>query len=417
MNIVLADVQSLNVNVSEPVSEAVPGEGNFTDLMERHLNQDTELTTQVEFPQVVDIKEYLSSTAILSDAGEFEPVDSETSDIWYDNLANQHLSLTGQEPAESVAVNIGKSEISITSENTVEIDQISIYPTNAVVGELLPVNGKALPPVQMQLNNQTQNVLPVQGDLSRQLKGSPGSSIERGNLDLNTSEVAKLADTRPVESMNPRMFDATGLNKTDIPVESFNFSKAVEFQVANNGVAEFTESSSNSIRTLTPFNASLSTQPSSLTLPPQLETLTVPNPRDTGAWGNGLGERISWMVNQKLNTATIRMDPPMLGRLDVQIQISDEGTNVTIHTQHAQTRDMIDNASFRLREFLQENGYQNVNVDVSHQQQQEQQTSEQSVDDTRSAGEDRLHSQDADNGNQTPGNQYFSSDSVVDYFA
>ncbi|NNE64789.1 MAG: flagellar hook-length control protein FliK [Gammaproteobacteria bacterium] len=121
------------------------------------------------------------------------------------------------------------------------------------------------------------------------------------------------------------------------------------------------------------------------------------------------------MVNQKLNTATIRMDPPMLGRLEVHIQLVDDMTNVTINTQHAQTRDLIDSASVKLREYLQENGYQNVNVDVSHQEQQ--QASDQSGDKDDLPVDENPSVHVSDNLQDAQGNRYFSSDSVVDYFA
>jgi flagellar hook-length control protein FliK len=37
-----------------------------------------------------------------------------------------------------------------------------------------------------------------------------------------------------------------------------------------------------------------------------------------------------------------------------------------IHTQHAQTRDLVDSSSFRLREILHNAGYSSVDVNVSH---------------------------------------------------
>jgi flagellar hook-length control protein FliK len=65
----------------------------------------------------------------------------------------------------------------------------------------------------------------------------------------------------------------------------------------------------------------------------------------------------------------LRLDPPHLGKLDIQIQVQDDRAVIHITTQHAQTRDMIDNAGVRLREFLQESGYSSVDVNVSHREQ------------------------------------------------
>ncbi len=107
-------------------------------------------------------------------------------------------------------------------------------------------------------------------------------------------------------------------------------------------------------------------------LPPHLETLGLARASDPLELGQGLGDRVSWMVNHKQNSATIRLDPPLLGKLDVQIRVADEGTTISIQTQHLQTRDLVEASAVRLRDFLQESGFQNVSVDVSHRQDQQQ---------------------------------------------
>lgn len=102
------------------------------------------------------------------------------------------------------------------------------------------------------------------------------------------------------------------------------------------------------------------------------EPLTLSRQADAGEWGNSLGERVHYMINQKQNSATIRLDPPALGKLEIQVRVADDATTITIQTQQPQARDLIDAASHRLRDFLQESGYQNVNVDVSQRQDQQQ---------------------------------------------
>jgi hypothetical protein len=117
----------------------------------------------------------------------------------------------------------------------------------------------------------------------------------------------------------------------------------------------------------------------------------VLNPQgDARVWGEGLGERVNWMINQKLNNATIRLDPPSLGKLEVHINFSTDSTTVTINTHQAQTREMVENASHRLRDILEENGFANVNVDVSHHQQGG------SEDDAHRDNFEQLHSDDSD---------------------
>ncbi len=108
---------------------------------------------------------------------------------------------------------------------------------------------------------------------------------------------------------------------------------------------------------------------SSNQLPTALQTLQLAPQAAPTEWGNAIGERVSFLINHKLERAEIRIDPPHLGKLDIQIQLKEDSALVTINTQQASTRDLIDSASYRLREFLQEAGYNSVDVNVSHQQQ------------------------------------------------
>ena len=151
-------------------------------------------------------------------------------------------------------------------------------------------------------------------------------------------------------------------------------------------------------------------------LPPQLEALSIARDAPVTEWGDGLGERVSWLINQKQNAATIRLDPPALGRLEVQIRVADDATTITIQTQHGQTRDLIEAGAPRLREFLQEAGFQNVNVDVS--QRQEQQAGSRPQPDFEMAGDGEADGPGADaDWIRGEGRATYRSDNLVDTFA
>lgn len=151
-------------------------------------------------------------------------------------------------------------------------------------------------------------------------------------------------------------------------------------------------------------------------LPGHLDSMMLARNAEPAAWGEGLGERVSWMVNQKQNNAVIRLDPPLLGKLDVQVRLADDATTITIHTQHAQTRDLIDTASARLRDYLQESGFQNVNVDVSQHQDRQQALAQGAH--SEQAGEDRemMVAEDAE-GSQGKHAVYSIGDGLLDTFA
>lgn len=404
MKLVLADVQSIKHNRSEVLPRARADNGGFNDLMERHLTEDADLSAQVEYPQHIDIKEVVPDEAVLLDAEATLAIGVDGSQVLVEDLDAQGLA----SPAvlDTSTGEIYKIEKSVQVRGSVEPAPTVLHHGKSALGGELPDSGKALPPEEIRLNQR--NIVPLA------VLHEPSNKVEANLLrgESANSGSAISSERQPL----PRSFDIVGMVKSDLPAEKFSFTRGPEYQVISHSMLENADTNNAQVRTLASINAGISSHQVGTTLPPQLETMNVSNARDTGAWGQGLGERINWMVNQKLNTATIRMDPPMLGRLEVQILVSDEATNVTINTQHAQTREMIENASFRLREFLQESGYQNVNVDVSHQQDQ-QQASEQADGDNTAEGDEPLAAQDADARGATQGDRYFSSDSIVDYFA
>ena len=421
MNIVLADVQSLNVNLADPgaqtemSTENLSG-GEFSNLLEKQLAQDIESPMPVEYSQVVDLKGLNLNSEMLAELEGSALSDAEIPGAWLDYLASERLSIT-TDAAQPKQVN-GLTQAGQLADTEVAGLQPGI--PIGIIGEVLPGGGNSLPPVVTTANptpavavsasvsnGQPEVLTPVKPVLT-QLTGQINIKVDAdaGTTDLQSdlknsewSTVLRQSEAGP--GLKP------GLT-----------SKNAEFQSVQSTIAEIADAGNNQHRLQTPglgLQATTATQITSL-LPTSLETLTVSNSRDTAAWGSGVGERVKLMINQKLNTATIRLDPPMLGRLDIQIQITDDVTNVTINTQHAQTRDIIDNASFRLREYLQENGYQNVNVDVSHQQQQDQ-ASQQLDDDATGFVSDNTNAQDLTDSDVSQTVQYFGSDSVVDYFA
>ncbi|MDH3389948.1 MAG: flagellar hook-length control protein FliK [Gammaproteobacteria bacterium] len=150
-------------------------------------------------------------------------------------------------------------------------------------------------------------------------------------------------------------------------------------------------------------------------LPGPLDAMNLSRNADASDWGNGLGERVNWMINQKQNSATIRLDPPTLGKLDVHVRVADDATTITIQTQHAQTRDLIETAALRLRDYLQESGYQNVNVDVS-QRQDQQHTQSQAQHGYTEGGDEFDPDQNLDPGRSLHSG-FMSGDGLVDTFA
>jgi type III secretion system needle length determinant len=278
-----------------------------------------------------------------------------------------------------------------------------------IVGENLPVNGNSLP----LLTEQAQSVGLISNDRNKHLLKAQHSEsvvqdmtegLKAKGVSGNTAEVDinyKFTSSNLLDSINAKTFELNTLQQTASDTSSARLQAAM---VAINGLQN---------PSANPGTANIATSTSVLSN--SLERMVMTNPDSTAQWGSGLGERVSVMLNQKQHLATIRLDPPTLGKMEIQIQIKDDVTNVTINTQHAQTRDMVDSASHRLKEFLQDAGYQNVNVDVSHQSDQQKNDAQFMADPNSSDSLDLGAEPSADE--LLISTQITMSSSLVDYFA
>jgi len=119
-------------------------------------------------------------------------------------------------------------------------------------------------------------------------------------------------------------------------------------------------------------NQSLSVNYSEAVLP----AITV-SPQNS-QWNAQVGDRINWMVNNNMQRAEIRLDPPELGKLDIQLNISkDNQASILIHVTNATAKEAIESALPRLREMFEQQGLDLANVDVSQQNTQQQSAFEQ----------------------------------------
>jgi flagellar hook-length control protein FliK len=103
------------------------------------------------------------------------------------------------------------------------------------------------------------------------------------------------------------------------------------------------------------------------------QELSVPQRVGSENWGQGLGDKVVWIVGNQTRGAEIHLNPPALGPLEVRISVTDGSANLSFMTQHASVRDAIEAATPRLREMLGDTGISmgsvSVNVGTFAQQQ------------------------------------------------
>jgi flagellar hook-length control protein FliK len=100
-------------------------------------------------------------------------------------------------------------------------------------------------------------------------------------------------------------------------------------------------------------------------------TLNVTAGVDTPEFGQGLADRVSWMVDKNLNGAKLQVNPPQLGPIEVRIAVQGNHAQVWLTSHSAVTRDALESSSPKLREMLGAQGFGQVSVDISQRSYQE----------------------------------------------
>jgi len=107
---------------------------------------------------------------------------------------------------------------------------------------------------------------------------------------------------------------------------------------------------------------------------PELMQMHMAGSPKNPAWAQGLGERVQWLIQQNIQGAEIRLNPPELGALEIKLQLSgDQGTQIHFTSPNGSVREALEAAIPRLREMFAENGLMLGDVNVSHQSLAEQQ--------------------------------------------
>jgi len=87
-----------------------------------------------------------------------------------------------------------------------------------------------------------------------------------------------------------------------------------------------------------------------------------------GQWGKdlaaALGDRLTMQINQNVKEASVRLDPPDLGRIDLSIKVDGDRMLVSMNSNNAQVRDLINQHLDRLRGELEGQNGQKLEVSV-----------------------------------------------------
>jgi len=102
---------------------------------------------------------------------------------------------------------------------------------------------------------------------------------------------------------------------------------------------------------------------------------------------DAIGARLSWLADQKIGHAHIKVTPNEMGPVEVRLHLDGDKVNASFTAANAETRQALEQSLPRLRDMLGQNGFQLGQADVGQQQ--------------RNASGNRQGGNDNDNGNDS----------------
>jgi flagellar hook-length control protein FliK len=97
-------------------------------------------------------------------------------------------------------------------------------------------------------------------------------------------------------------------------------------------------------------------------------------PVGSAGWDQALGQKIVWMAGSEIQSASLTLNPPDLGPLQVVLSVTNAQANATFIAAQPEVRQALEDAMPKLRDMLGEAGIQlgqaNVESGASHSQQQ-----------------------------------------------
>jgi flagellar hook-length control protein FliK len=152
-------------------------------------------------------------------------------------------------------------------------------------------------------------------------------------IDLRALELGKAAET------------------ARLPVEAGDFAARLRDSAAQAGMKEAAPATE-ALTSLTAQATALQNAQATGSAPTDRLSARVGTP----AWDNQVGQKVIWMVGGADQSATLELNPPDLGPVQVVLNVSNDLASVTFSSQQLEVRQALENALPRLREMMSESG-------------------------------------------------------------
>ena len=160
-------------------------------------------------------------------------------------------------------------------------------------------------------------------------------------------------DLRALES-------AKGTEAARLPLDSADFSTKLRDTVAQ-AAASQPAPAAEALSSLATQATALQTAQATGSVPTDRLSARVGTP----AWDNQVGQKVIWMVGGADQSATLELNPPDLGPVQVVLNVSNDMASVTFSSSQLEVRQALENALPRLREMMNDSGIALGNATVN----------------------------------------------------
>lgn len=94
-------------------------------------------------------------------------------------------------------------------------------------------------------------------------------------------------------------------------------------------------------------------------------------PVSQAGWGEAVGNRLMMMVNGRIQSANIHLNPAELGPIEIKVSVNQDQATVHFVSANSTVRDAIEDAFPRLKEMFSQNGLNLADTNVSQQSSQQ----------------------------------------------
>ncbi len=146
-----------------------------------------------------------------------------------------------------------------------------------------------------------------------------------------------------------------------LPQDSADFATALRDSAAQAASMKETAPGSEALTSLSAQATALQNAQAAASAPTDRLSARVGTP----AWDNQVGQKVIWMVGGQDQSATLELNPPDLGPVQVVLNVSNDMASVTFSSQQLEVRQALENALPRLREMMNESGVALGNATVN----------------------------------------------------